>query len=151
MEIERPCGCLKHPSFLDIPILLVCRAPVFLLWLLRAPPCGHHLHLLSGSTLSRLKGRAHSVAVPAALLCWPLLLCGPASPSLTLEGESLPSSVLSETTVCSCVSVACASSRVPASNMSLGSGLDAKMSAADFAPSHACCVRQGVWAVAHCV
>lgn len=119
---------------MNVLILSVCRALVFLLLGSPCPPCGCYLHLLSGTTLhiSRLSTRC---GCPPALLCsvGPLP-CGPASPSLTLEGEPLSSSVLSETILSFSVSVSWDSSRVPANNMSPGSGLDTKMPAADSCP-----------------
>lgn len=60
-------------------ISLVCRAPVFLLWLLHVHPCGHHLHPLSGSRLSHVKGCACTGGRASQLGCPP---CAP------LRGEA---------------------------------------------------------------
>lgn len=100
-----------------------------------------HVHLVAVTSISFQDPHSISQGLSTWRGCPPALLCsvgplpcGPASPSLTLEGEPLSSSVLSETILSFSVSVSWDSSRVPASNMSLGSGLDTKMPAADSCP-----------------
>lgn len=133
----------KPPIFLECPSSLLtvglqsssCGVSIFLLWCFHFYPYGHHLYPFSGSRCSYLKGCVYTrggtpwLGSSRHMAC--ALLCGPASSSLTLGGESLLSSVLWEITLSSCVPV----SRVtlPESLLTaclLGSGPDTELSPA---------------------
>lgn len=146
----------KPPIFFECPSSLLtvgpqsssCGVSIFLLWCFHFCPYGHHLYPFSGSGCSYLKGcvytRGRTPWLGSSRHTACALLCGPASPSLTLGGESLLSSVLWEITLSSCVPVSHVT--LPESMLTaclLGSGRTQSCHLLLPAYSYACSVRQG--------